>query len=946
MSEGVNEGKPVDGSSLRPFVYSCLVFLAALAPRLAGLSAFMAGDESDWVQWASQFLAALQEGRWADTAQTFHPGVTTMWSGALGLLLTGRDSAPAVNPETLAAMRLTIALVTALGVALLYQWGRLLVGEKAALLGALLAAFDPFYLAHSRILHQDALAATFATVSVLSLAVYLRNGADNGAKGVFWLTLSGVTAGLAFLSKSPSLFLLPFGCGMLIAGRKRTVKSLAIFGGAMALAVGLVWPAMWVRPLGTLWLTLGGSLDLAEAGHRQYFLGRIVDDPGLGFYPLVFLFRATPPVLLGLAGALLAWRREKRERKWSLGVLAIYVLLFAIFISLGAKKLDRYLLAVFPTLHLLAGWGLWRSLEALSSKFRPVLNLSHLFAVGFAFGCVLVQVGLSLPHYPYYLSYYNPAMGGTHLARQALLIGWGEGLDQAGRYLNETANETGGGLVAASWFSRQLAAFFRGQVVGLAQEGAALKADYTVFYVNQLQRGYPSAELLEYFGLRRPEYVVRAKGIDYAWLYRGPVYGFGSGPVAGYHAGGVFDGRVELSGYDLEPAASGQKLRLALHWRCLADLEEDYHVYLRLVDEQGRIWAAQDRWPVLGLWRTLHWRAGMFITDEYAPLIPPGTPPGEYRLEVGLYSLQTANGSGRVLNVSELHGGARPGFGGGLTPGMVTVTKPSSPPTLAELAMQHQLENSLNAEIELLGYDFEGGAASSGQRLPLTLYWRARRQVQGDYLLALWLEDEEGRSWGERQERPTLPGQKGEIGRDVRDFLVSGGVPGGAYRLMIALADGRTGERSGPVALGRVEVQSRERLFEAPPTQHPLKVNLGNLVALLGYDLEVQPARTVQLTLYWQALSEMETAYTVFVHLLDEKGQIQAQQDGPPPLPTTGWSVGEVVIEAREVAAPAAGRYTLAVGLYEVLSGERLPVLGGAQDDRIILEEVEIGSGE
>lgn len=84
----------------------------------------------------------------------------------------------------------------------------------------------------------------------------------------------------------------------------------------------------------------------------------------------------------------------------------------------------------------------------------------------------------------------------------------------------------------------------------------------------------------------------------------------------------------------------------------------------------------------------------------------------------------------------------------------------------------------------------------------------------------------------------------------------------------------------------------------------------------------------------------METAYTVFVHLLDEKDRIQAQQDGPPPLPTTGWAVGEVVVDGREVTVSTAGRYTLAVGLYDVLSGERLPVLGEAQDDRIILEEV------
>ena len=42
--------------------------------------------------------------------------------------------------------------------------------------------------------------------------------------------------------------------------------------------------------------------------------------------------------------------------------------------------------------------------------------------------------------YPYYLSYYNPVMGGGKRAPEAMFIGWGQGLDQAARYLNETVD--------------------------------------------------------------------------------------------------------------------------------------------------------------------------------------------------------------------------------------------------------------------------------------------------------------------------------------------------------------------------------------------------------------------------------------------------------------------------------------------------------------------------
>ncbi|NIO70894.1 MAG: hypothetical protein GTN71_18130, partial [Anaerolineae bacterium] len=61
------------------------------------------------------------------------------------------------------------------------------------------------YLALSRVIHHDALSTTFMALSLLSFMVYLR-----GHRPFLYLALSGLTAGLAFLSKSPSLFLVPF----------------------------------------------------------------------------------------------------------------------------------------------------------------------------------------------------------------------------------------------------------------------------------------------------------------------------------------------------------------------------------------------------------------------------------------------------------------------------------------------------------------------------------------------------------------------------------------------------------------------------------------------------------------------------------------------------------------------------------------------------------------
>lgn len=60
-----------------------------------------------------------------------------------------------------------------------------------------------------------------------------------------------------------------------------------------------------------------------------------------------------------------------------------------------------------------------------------------------------------------------------------------------------------------------------------------------------------------------------------------------------------------------------------------------------------------------------------------------------------------------------------------------------------------------------------------------------------------------------------------------------------------------------------------------------LSANLGNMVPLLGYDLDthrLKPGDTLHLTLYWQALNKMEVNYAVFTHLIDEDNPIWSRR--------------------------------------------------------------------
>jgi uncharacterized membrane protein len=138
------------------------------------------------------------------------------------------------------------------------------------------------------------------------------------------------------------------------------------------------------------------------------------------------------------------------------------------------------------------------------------------------------------------------------------------------------------------------------------------------------------------------------------------------------------------------------------------------------------------------------------------------------------------------------------------------------------------------------------------------------------------------------------------------------------------------------------------------PMKHATEANFSGQIKLLGYTLEaeeIQPGDSVRLTLYWQALADMETSYTVFTHLIDENERIMGQKDNRPVsglYPTTEWTPGERIVDRYEIATGPEippGEYSIEIGLYELDSGERLPVLdvmGLPKDSRVVLGKVQV----
>ena len=129
-----------------------------------------------------------------------------------------------------------------------------------------------------------------------------------------------------------------------------------------------------------------------------------------------------------------------------------------------------------------------------------------------------------------------------------------------------------------------------------------------------------------------------------------------------------------------------------------------------------------------------------------------------------------------------------------------------------------------------------------------------------------------------------------------------------------------------------VKLLSRSLGAEIP---RPLLYSLGLKIALLGYDLSpgtVEAGGTLDLTLWWQALADMDEDYTAFVHLIGTDGRIWVQEDMlllDGQRSTSTWQVGDVVRSDYRLEVPTdtpAGDYTVKMGIYFWETGERLPV--------------------
>lgn len=552
--------------------FSICLLLLTLLPRLSTLESHWSSDEVLWLDRSSEFMSAVRRGDFPETRIAYHPGVPTMWLAGLRTFFTP----PGTDVENLAAARWFIGLFVSaclmFSIFFFYQF----FGRWVALASFACLSTSPFFLAQTRRVHTDALATIFLLLTVLVFLMYCQHRHQRR-----YLVLSGMSFGLAILSKSYALILLPWlpFCLFLfrenrIVGFWRQLCEILIFLSVTVFTVVSVWPVFWTPWIVLLSLSLFGVSVLLlremkkgrvnpylliifgsvlvlvslrvietvglvfESVHwavttphevEHFFLGKVVNDPGLLFYPFVLTIKSTPLMLpLGLIGCLLLWKHRKQTDETSCHFrmavsLVTGVLLFTLCFSATSKKFSRYLLPAFALLEILAGIGLVEGLKwiytSLGSRFgtQTVARYKKVLAI---IACAVLFSIEALPVFalhPYYGTYYNLCWKVTDITK-IITVGEASGLDIAANALNEK-QKTRRLVVQVSPLATEFFGYYSQGFAYRADRGTGIRhiADYEVVYIRDSQIGrVPETGTLN----GELESVITLNGIDHVWIYR------------------------------------------------------------------------------------------------------------------------------------------------------------------------------------------------------------------------------------------------------------------------------------------------------------------------------------------------------------------------------------------------------------------------------------------
>ena len=670
-------------------------------------------------------------------------------------------------------------------VALTYALGRLLAGRCAGLAAAFLAAINPFQIYYSQEARMYMLLAVLTVAAMLALLRVAEHGSWPAWIALVLLEAAGLYTHYSFaflvlvLNLAYALWL------FLTRDRVPETRRALNWGLSQGAVLLLYLPwlptamrqvAAWPSPARTSvlfpaltdtwrWLVLGPTIETGEM--------------------------VIPLLVAALLGAVGLWALALRSR-WHAALLALWIglpVFFMFALGLYREAYLKFLLAGSPAVICLMASGLLAALPAPGHSQQRITRIAfyasrllQLFAALLIFAASLI----SLKNY-----YTDPAYARDDYRGIAAYL---EALGRPGDTI--LLNAPGQQEVFGYYYDGDLPVYpvpesrpldpatTESVLVELARPGARVFAVLWATDESDPER-FVEGWLDDHAYKALDSWFGNVRLVVYAVPERTP-----DGPdhLLNVRLQGAETGdEITLLGYSLlnDRLAAGDIALITLFWQAGRTPARRYKVFLHVLDGADHIVGQRDAEPGGGARLTTLWRPGEVIPDNHGLPIHPATPPGEYRLEVGMYNpdtgqrLVTPEGEGQVW----------------LEP--LLVERPLSPTPVAALGMQHD-GGARFGELTLLGYDayklgFDhqpDAPLRPGDVLHLNLYWQAEAQPSGDWQLAIGLVDRDEQEWAAILAEPvggypTSSWQAGDRWRGQFNLALPGDMPPGRVRLRV-----------------------------------------------------------------------------------------------------------------------------------------------------------------
>jgi len=398
-----------------------VLFLVTRIPKLG--SDEINPDTANWYFRSGQFVWALKSGQFINTFQHYHPGVTLMWVMGISTETLKRifpndavlnhinfEDFHFFNKFFMIFVQLTLSLV------LIYFLTQLFDFTKSVL-SVLLFSVEPFFIGNSRFLHLDVLLALFIFLGLVLSILSLRKFKPTA---VF---LSGFFLSLAFLTKSIGIgaliFVSLFSAIYFLVKKDYLDLSryLLFLLTSFVIITLLFFPALWVHPVQVLSrIFLESERIGVRRGHEQIIFGSLVDSAGPLFYPVVLILKLTLITLFGVV--LFAFAKLKnvvgfhkikliKLLESPLFYFSLFYLGYFLIMSIFSKKIDRYMLVLYPYLALLAIFGFF---EVKKNLYKLILVVP----------AALIATYSLIVLSPYYFTYTNPLFGSPAFANSII----------------------------------------------------------------------------------------------------------------------------------------------------------------------------------------------------------------------------------------------------------------------------------------------------------------------------------------------------------------------------------------------------------------------------------------------------------------------------------------------------------------------------------------------